>query len=138
MLSNFVLITFVVTLFLYEPIMSFTETRKTADSRSKSCVNPFEKSAAINRTSVIIITINDPVSKCLIVVVSPFYCASNAALSGVPKGHPSPVPGSPRSVAEGRTRHYRSAPHSPRSEAEGGTMLLSDRPNVAEIGFFVK
>jgi hypothetical protein len=38
-----------------------------------------------------------------------------------PEGHPSPVPGSPRSVAEGRIRHDRSAPHSPRSEAEGGT-----------------
>jgi hypothetical protein len=34
------------------------------------------------------------------------------------------VPGSPRSVAEGRTRHYRSAPRSPRSEAEGGTIEI--------------
>jgi len=50
---------------------------------------------------------------------------SNAALSGAPEGHPSRVPGSPRSVAEGRNRHYRSAPRSPRSEAEGGTPPIS-------------
>jgi hypothetical protein len=55
------------------------------------------------------------------VVAYDFLLVPNAALSGAPKGHPSPVPGSPRSVAEGRSRHHRSAPHSPRSEAEGGT-----------------
>jgi hypothetical protein len=45
-----------------------------------------------------------------------------------PEGHPSPVPGSPRSVAEGRIRHDRLAPHSPRSEAEGGTMSSAACP----------
>src|SRR3972149_6061866 len=61
----------------------------------------------------------------------------NAALSGAPKGHPSPVPGSPRSVAEGRTRHHRSAPHSPRSEAEGGTIELSGgcKPSAGVVGY---
>ena len=33
-----------------------------------------------------------------ILILSAFL--HNAALSGAPKGHPSPVPGSPRSVAE--------------------------------------
>jgi hypothetical protein len=50
-----------------------------------------------------------------------YYFCSECGAERSPEGHPSPVPGSPRSVAEGRIRHDRLAPHSPRSEAEGGT-----------------
>ena len=64
----------------------------------------------------------------------------NAALSGALEGHPSPVPGSPRSVAEGRDRHYRSAPRSPRSEAEGGTTKVSGgcRPSAGVICYAIE
>ncbi|MFA4911204.1 MAG: hypothetical protein WC649_09220 [Desulfobacteria bacterium] len=59
----------------------------------------------------------------------------NAALSGVPKGHPSPVPGSPGAKRRAGTTAQRRIPP---ERSEGGTMLLSDKTSVAEIGFFVK
>jgi len=51
-------------------------------------------------------------------------CSKNAALSGAPKGHPSHVPCSPRSVAEGWTRHTPLSATFPPERSGGGNKLF--------------
>ncbi len=48
-----------------------------------------------------------------------------------PEGHPSPVPGSPRSGAEGRTRHTPLSAAFPPERSGGGNDKLTDEAHEA-------